>query len=214
MNKLFTSFLILLGISTAASAQTSGNFEFGVNAGLNMSYVIDGFSTAQSNSTVGFNAGISGDYYFSDRWSIKVKAIYDQKGWGDGFFDVTTNDGNTTTYEGVNYKLNYLTIPVMANWHFTRQRNWYLNFGPYAGFLLNATTSGNPDVSNTNLKSYFNSTDFGLAFGVGVKIPVSDNMKFFIEAEGQSGFSNLVTNSGDSSTLQNARSSLNIGLIF
>lgn len=97
----------------------------------------------------------------------------------------------------------------MANWHFGSKRNWYLNFGPYAGFLLNAK-----EISmNTEVKEYFNSTDFGLALGVGVKIPVSDKLKIFLEYDGQGGVSEIFKdNQGDRVT--GSRGSFNVGLNF
>jgi len=45
---------------------------------------------------------------------LKGKLIYDQKGWDN---DVIL-DSNTGDYYPTNYDVNYLTVPVMANWHF------------------------------------------------------------------------------------------------
>jgi hypothetical protein len=79
MKKLFTTLLIALGIYTAASAQTAGTTEFGVNVGLNESTVTTGDNQTNSDYRVGFNVGVSADHYFSDAWSLKVKVVYDQK---------------------------------------------------------------------------------------------------------------------------------------
>jgi hypothetical protein len=97
----------------------------------------------------------------------------------------------------------------MANWHFGHTRNWYLNFGPYVGFLLSAkeTTNG------SDLKPIMNSTDFGISTGIGVKFPISENAKFFIEANGQDGVNDVFKNNSGS-TVINVRSSLNIGITF
>lgn len=96
----------------------------------------------------------------------------------------------------------------MANWHFGRTRNWYLDFGPYVGFLLNAKE----DEYNTDLKSAFNSTDGGLALGIGVKIPISRTAKFFIEYDGQSGITNVFSDSDV--TTRTLRGSINLGINF
>ena len=205
MKKILTTLSILLGIYSASFAQTKTTSEFGFGIGYNSSTVSIS-ETGQQNSSYGsgFNAGVSGDFYFSNRWSIKAKLSYDQKGWNNGF--LSFNDG--TVIEGVNYHLNYLTVPVMANWHFGRTRNWYLDFGPYAGFLLSANESSN----SANIKPLFNSTDFGLAFGIGVKIPVSEKAKLFLEYDGQGGLTNIFNVSYQ--TIQNVRSSFNIGFSF
>lgn len=201
MKKLFIAVVVTLGCTLFSYAQNKGDVEFGVNLGFNFSNVSAGSFSSDTGS--GFNAGFAADYYFSDRWSIKGKLIYDQKGWDNGYFE------NQFGIYKADYNLNYLTIPVMANWHFGSKRNWYLNFGPYAGFLLNAKESS----LNTEIKEYFNSTDFGLALGIGVKIPVSDKLKVFLEYDGQNGFSDVFNNNqGDIVT--GARSAFNIGLNF
>jgi len=207
MKKIFTTLLILSGIYSASFAQVkSSGAEFGVNIGYNAANVVYSGGNQTSDYTSGFTAGFSAEYYFSDRWSIKGKLNYDQKGWGNGY--LTYDDG--TEIDGVNFHVNYLTIPVMANWHFGRMRNWYLHFGPYVGVLLNATESSN---SGVDVKSAFNSTDIGLDAGIGVKFPISNNVKLFIEADGQGGFSDIFKDN-PGSRVQTERSSINIGLLF
>ena len=98
------------------------------------------------------------DYYFSNSWSVKTKLIYDRKGWDNGFIE--DDFGSYIT----DYNLDYLTVPVLASWHFGNNKNWFLEFGPYVGFLLNAE-----EVRfGTDVTDSFNSTDFGLALGIGV----------------------------------------------
>lgn len=205
MRKIFTTIVIVLGFYSLTSAQQKekGNVEFGVNVGLNNAYVEDGNSNQHTDGVAGFNVGISADSYFSNRWSLKVKAIYDQKGWGNGYLDF-----GDAEEDGVSYKLNYITVPVMANWHFGRTRNWYLDFGPYVGFLTSAKAGG------YDVKSAFNTVDGGLSVGIGIKIPVNENTKFFIEYEGQGGAANIFNDTGDGSSIQNVRGSLDIGFNF
>lgn len=201
MKKLVVTMVMVFGCASVVLAQGKGDVEFGLNVGYNSSSV---YSSGDSSDTgSGFNVGAAADYYFSDRWSIKGKMIYDQKGWNNGFIEF--ENGTFTT----NYNLDYLTVPVMANWHFGSKRNWYLNFGPYAGFLLSA----NETRFDTDVKEAFNTTDFGLALGIGVKIPVSDKVKIALEYDGQSGFSDIFKNNNGES-LKNSRGSLNVGINF
>ncbi|MET0759358.1 MAG: porin family protein [Flavobacterium sp.] len=206
MRKLFIVALLALGFSSPTFAQQSkGDVEFGFNVGYNSSAVSnsDGENTKAGN---GLNVGASADYYFSNRWSIKGKMIYDQKGWNDGFVESYQPTYSSYTTD---FNLNYLTIPVMANWHFGSKRNWYLNFGPYAGFLLSAEET----ARGSEVKDAFNSTDFGLAIGIGVKIPVTDKLKISLEYDDQTGFSDIFKiNSG--SAIRNSRGSFNIGVNF
>lgn len=208
MKKVACFVLVALGFSSTLVAQKKGDIEAGFNIGYNSSNVSDSRST--SDSGTGFNLAGSLDFYLSNTWSIKTKLIYDQKGWNnDVIYDV--NSGN---YYATDYNLNYITIPVMANWHFGNTKNWYLNFGPYFGFLLDAKdTRFNTDVTDS-----FNNSDFGLAFGVGVKLPVSDKIKFFLEFEGQGGFTDILRDNYNDgyyySAVTNSRGSFNFGVNF
>jgi opacity protein-like surface antigen len=206
MKKILTTLLILSGIYSVSLAQTRNTAEFGVNIGYNAAGITYSGTGISSEYTSGFNAGVSAEYYFSDSWGIKGKLTYDQKGWGNGY--LSFDDG--TEIDGINFHLNYLTIPVMADWHFGRMRNWYLNFGPYVGVLLNTTESSN---SGADVKSLFNTTDVGFAGGIGVKFPISNSVKLFIEADGQSGITNIFKDSGGE-TIQNVRSSINFGFLI
>lgn len=212
MKKHLITLLTLISFSTISFAQEKGAFEMGVNFGLNVAKVTtpDSYSYYNNDGVgykTGVNFGISGEYYFSKKWGIKAKIVYDQKGWNNGY----VTDQNQNRYI-TNFKLNYITIPIMANWHFGRTNNWYLNFGPYLGFLASASES----TFGSDVKSNFTSTDGGLALGIGVKIPVTDNMKFFAEYQAQAGIANIFTGAAAQSnpTATNASYGLNVGLVF
>lgn len=200
--------LFAFGFVTTVSAQTKGDVEFGINVGLNASTIItsDDYYYYDINAIAGFNAAFAADYYFSDRWSIKGKLIYDQKGWEEPYTDFNDMDP-VITAKDIKIRLNYLSVPIMANWHFGKKRNWYLDFGPYAGFLTNATFDGE-DVENG-----INKTDFGIALGIGVKIPVSNKLKINIEYEVLDGFTD-VFDGNETSRFVNVRGALNVGVNF
>jgi len=200
MKKLFTTLTLVLGLSPIAFAQTNGGTEFNITVGYNSSTVTTSNINADYRS--GFNAGIGGEQYFSDSWGFKAKVLYDQKGWANGYY--ATNTTSITT----DYHLDYLTVPLMADWHFGHTKNWYLNFGPYISFLLSAKTAAN----NQDVKSYFNSADGGLDVGIGVKFPISEGVKLFLEINGQGGIANI--NKDNSGSIKNSVSGLNIGLNF
>jgi opacity protein-like surface antigen len=201
MKNFFFAALFALGFTAVSSAQSRGNVEFGVNVGYNYSNVSSQYNSA--NAGYGVNLGLAADFYLSNRFSIKAKLIYDEKGWNDGFY--TDVPGSVLT----DYNLNYLTVPVMVNWHFGNRNNWYFNAGPYVGFLLNASETS----LNTDLKESFNESDFGLAFGIGVKVPVSDKLKLSLEYEGQVGFSEIFVADRPDRT-RGTRGAFNIGLHF
>ncbi|QPH40295.1 porin family protein [Pedobacter endophyticus] len=203
MRKLLT-LLLLSGLGVSAQAQEKNSFEFGGHVGLNAA-TVSSSNAVNSDSRIGFNVTAVGDYFFSDRWSIKAKIGYDQKGWDNGYLE---NFDTGDTFE-TDYRTDYITIPVMANWHFGKKRNWYLNFGPYVGILINATET----KLGTDFKDFFNTTDIGIDLGIGVKVPVANKLKVLFELDGQAGITDLVRNN-QGSTIQNSRSSFNVGLVY
>ncbi|MDI1255889.1 MAG: porin family protein [Flavobacterium sp.] len=199
MKKLFIAVGVFFGLTTV-NAQSKGAVEFGVNVGYNFSTI--GTDDGDFDTGEGFNVGFAADYFFNSSWSLKGKLIYDQKGYDNDYITDGTNDYPT------DININYLTVPVMANWHFGKKKNWYLNFGPYVGFLLSAKDT----ALDTDLKYAFKSTDFGISYGVGVKIPVSNQAKISIELEEADGLSNVLK--GTSYDTRNKRGSINVGVNF
>lgn len=224
MKKILFSLLIAFSISLDAFAQPSeGDVEVGLGFGYNTSSLF--YSEGLGGVTDGFNFAGSVDYYFSNRWSMKVKVIYDQKGWNgiydyyDDEWDYSEDNYSETLKYDRPYSLNYITVPIMANLHFAKKRNWYVNFGPYMGFLLNAEN----DLNGNSIEQDLNTTDFGFAFDIGVKIPLNNNLKLYFEYGRQNGLKNIFNNfsnyDNDYIYYQddwgiNLRGSLNFGLIY
>jgi len=206
MKKLFTTLAIVLGCYSLTFAQQKGSVEFGANIGYNNSYVNETYSNQSSDLIGGLNTGIFVDSYFSSDWSLKVEVNYDQKGWGNGFY----TDPNGNNYDGVNFRLNYITIPVMASWHFGYTRNWYVHFGPYIGILTGAKET----TDDIDVKPIFNTVDAGIDLGLGVKIPISNRARIFFEYDGQAGLTDIFKDNGDYSSVQTLRSSINAGISF
>lgn len=197
-------FLFLFLFSALSYGQVKGELEVGIGIGSNGGNVnySENFNDADTNSSLSIIG--SADYNFANRWSVKTKLIYDTKGW----------DGGTLYFRGgqlrnANVDLHYLTVPLMLNWHFGGKRNWYLNFGTYWGFLLAA----GEETSNADVKEAFRSTDFGITFGIGAKIPVTKYLKIYIEYDCQGGLNNIYKDS-TIPDVTNIRNALNVGVNF
>ncbi|KQS47758.1 MAG: PorT family protein [Flavobacterium sp.] len=209
MKRRIISSIAIFGFIITSSAQNKGKIEIGFNAGLNSSNATTTYYSAERS--ISLNLGASADYYLSDSWSLKLKLIYDRKGWDNDFIQVSGFDPiEFPAYERTNVNLNYITVPLMANWHFGSKKNWYLNFGPYIGFLMNAKETR----LDTDIKKEFNTVDGGLSLGIGVKIPVSDKLKLFIEYEVQGGMAEIYKNNEEGDKNMNIRSSFNFGINF
>lgn len=186
MNKLFT---LLVALPLFLNAQNRGDVELGIGGGFNLVAFYGGDAEGYDfrNSFLG---GITGEYYFSDELSLKTGLLYDSKG------GIGKNNNE--------FALDYLFIPLYANWHFGYDKNWYLNFGPYFDLLLDAQEEGN------DIKDNVEPFDVGMGVGIGRKFRISDNASVFIEYQGAGGFLEVFENVDRF----NVRSALNAGIIF
>lgn len=200
MKKILLSVAVVVATFLNVNAQSdSGDFTLAPQVGLNLSNYTSSENLDNKIRTA-FNFGVVGEYYFSDRWSLRSGLFYDSK-------------GTKVELSGEDYidKLNYLAVPIHANWHFGSNRNWFLNFGPTLGFLLSAkadTPDGEFDIKD-ELESSF---DIGLGLGIGYKFNVSENTELFIQYQGYNGFVELLGFS--EINVFNATSAFNVGVIF
>jgi len=196
-NLSLLSLMLLFSISTYG--QTSGDITLAPQIGLNISDLdYDNLEGDQDfESITSFRGGIIGEYYFSETWSLRSGLVYDALG---------AENANGTL------SLNYLNVPLNVNWHFGNDKEWYLNFGPSAGFLLDATSELN-DGSEIDVKDDIKGLDFGLSVGIGYKYEVSESIMLFADVQGFRGFADLNDAEGDLK-LYNIRTALNLGAIF
>lgn len=188
--------LAMFGLAQMNAQSEKGDLTLAPQLGLNLSNYSS--SEALSNKIrTAFNLGVNAEYYFSDRWSLRSGLFYDSK-------------GTKVTVSGEDYidKLNYIALPIHANWHFGSSRNWFLNFGPTLGFLISAKAD-TPD-GEFDIKNEVNSFDVGLGLGIGYKFDISDNAKLFIQYQGYNGFVDVID--GLEISVRNATSAFNLGI--
>ena len=166
MTKLHLVLCIALFSLLSVQAQEKGDVELGIVGGLNISSLsIGGNNDLKSKSRIGAKFGLSTDFYFSDQLSLRARFLYDSKGgeieWeeravlnGDAYsvegyvLDIETT-GTVQEKHAYTIKLNYFSLPIMANFHFgfSGPKNFNLNLGPYVAFLVgNAKYDGDYDI--------------------------------------------------------------------
>jgi len=165
-------------------------------------YSSSNYYSSEDLSNSGINSvdfGVNADYYFNDRWSLRSGLLYQTMGSEYSGFD-----GNQIiTFED---KIKYLTIPMNANWHFGRTRKWNLNFGPSLGFALSAETNGQ------DVKEVIETIQFGLNYGIGYKIEISDKFSILLDYQGMTGLSEVIKDIPID--VKNAYGVFNIGGVF
>jgi len=190
MKKLFLSAALLLALFSNAQSREKGAIELAPQVGYSSSNYYG--NNVNNNSSLSKGTfGVGGDYFFSNRWSLRSGLHLQTMG---------------SQFYGVEEKLNYLTIPVNANWHFGSTRKWNLNFGPSIGFLLSAKDN------STDIKYLANTTQIGLNVGIGYKIEVSKQTSILIDYQSITGLSDVSKTTA--STIKNAYSAFNVGVVF
>jgi len=191
------TFLLFLFVNLSFT-QTKNDVEFGIITAMSVSNVSESYDQ-KTKSLIEYSGGAFGNYYFSEQWSLKLKAIYERKGFAEGFYENKKTD----------IVFNMISVPVTANYYFGNNNNWYLNLGPYVGFMIAAKATW----FNTDITRLFNSTDYGIAGGIGYKLPISDKLDVFTEIDNQAGLSNIFKDNLGSA-VRNNRLSFNLGIIF
>jgi len=227
----YLSVLGLLMVYFNAAAQ---DVSIGVRGGISIPNLTAGGSeenplNSNYSSRQGPDFGIFADFKVSSLFSIEPMVQYSsQGGKKDGlqavpgeqfsaYFEETQQP--TPTYLYANYnsqaKLNYLMVPVLAKfgWNLAKSSPWrfYVDAGPFAGFLLNAhqVTSGTSEVytdaagtqalqgfpaqnfgGNSDIKPQLHTFDLGIEGNVGFAYKIKRST-IFIEGGGNYGFLNI-----------------------
>lgn len=200
--------LFLAFVTVTSFAQTtSGKFTLGVFGGLNIPRLSGGGNNEMSagySSRSGVAFGFTSNLDLGSNFSLRMDLLYSSEGGKrDGFQAIDGQSFNPQvpagTYFYANFNneslLNYIELPVMLKYSFpVNSSKFYIDFGPYAGYLVKATqkTSGtsivyadkgkttpvsiNPltgspmavsfDATN-DIKSSIHNMSFGITGGVG-----------------------------------------------
>lgn len=193
MKKIILS-VLALGAFTFSNAQTreKGAIELTPQIGYSSSNYYSGDAGVLNEPISGVAFGVTGDYYFNNRWSLRSGLLFQTMG--------TTSDIIDTEE-----KLNYITFPINANWHFGSTRKWNLNFGTSIGFLTAAESDG------VDIKDGVVSTQIGLNVGIGYKIEVSPKVGILIDYQSMAGLTDIIK--GSEFSTRNNFGSFNLGLV-
>jgi len=171
-----------------------------------------------TKSDLGYIFGVSGQYSFSENYSLKA-GLYFQKKGAKANTNNTDSLGNPTGTSDIKINFNYLTIPVLFKSTFGSGLKFFVNAGPYLGILLSAKDEipaiGNQPANTIDTKDITESIDFGLTGGIGIIIPAGKKLGISIEIRDDLGLVNIskapVYNGG---TLKNNTLNFIAGIVF
>ena len=184
--------------------------KFGVKGGVNFANLSGDIE--DNSAKVGFNVGGFVEIKISDKFSVQPEFSFSTQGAKSEYSE--TFNGSTIKYED-KLNLSYLNIPVMARFYVADK--FSLEAGPQIGFLLSAkakseaTDGTNSGSEEEDVKSSFESTDFGFNFGAGYDFTsnLSAGVRYNL------GLSNVAkTEAGDDTKIKNTVLSVSLAYKF
>lgn len=155
---------------------------FGINGGATYSNTRGNVIADEGNASLDFLIGFAAEYSISESFSIKINLNYERK----------TTSIESITFENTNIRTtySYLTLPILAKYSFGSSKDFYLNGGPFVGFLLNAKSKADdfPSATFTDLQ---NKVDVGLSVGIGKRFELSDSNSLDVEIRNNLGLVNI-----------------------
>ena len=146
MKKLIFISLFAITVGISAKAQ---QFSVGLKAGANISNFTGGdFSDVKKKSLVGFYGGAYMNFWLGSNFSIQPEALISTQG---AKFEA---DGTTE-----NYKLTYVTVPVMAK--YKSDGGFYVEAGPQVGFKISESIPGE------TVENFAKNLDLAIGAGLG-----------------------------------------------
>lgn len=212
-------FLVLL-LPMSIFAQ-SGKSALGIEGGPSLIFMRGNPANDSINDpTIGFAGGIFFQYNLHKAFSIRTNIVFERKGTvASGKTWVTDDDGNikgVSKYK-VHTNFDYLSTSILLRVTFGKKIRYFLNTGPYIGYLTNLTFSTRwsdffPDttVTDTNLTKRF---DTGIVTGLGINLPVTKKILISCELRNNLGLYDL-SKSFNMGQLKTNSTNLLIGLSY
>lgn len=204
MKKGIVVLFVLFSLFTFA--QTT-KFRFGVHAGLNYSglrgYTIPADITSQydESAAFGYLGGISLAYPLKEKVSLRVELNYERKTQkADNLVEIRNSfDEPAQLYDFTSKRhFDYLVMPILLHYQFTDKNSFFVNGGPFVGYLLKATLTSDIEAPELNadvdLSNDYKKLDYGLTVGLGKHFDIGSQNSIHLEIRNNLGLAKINKN--------------------
>jgi opacity protein-like surface antigen len=214
--------LIYTGLFFISKAQKH-IMEYGFQSGLNLNTIHGKTNLKQSASVLtGLSVGGHFKINITNQFGVKAIIAYDQCGWALRSLVFADNFGAEIGKTDVFIKLNYLNMPLLAEYSFGNKVKFNVDGGIFFGFLLGdkiitkVTQSLQPGQApkTTGTSDNRKATNFGLSFGAGVQIPVTHTVKLDFGVRDNLGLVNISKSQTANSSIKTNAFSILAGVTF
>jgi hypothetical protein len=147
MRKFFL-FLSLVSLCTLGQAQQTGDVDFGVKAGVDVStFKGEGTNGSDVSSRTSINIGFLMQYFMASAIALRPELFYAGHGAKEGDFT---------------YRFSSVFVPLLLTYYISA---FYLMAGPQISFLM-AAQSKSPS-GTSDIKDYYRAVNFALVGGLG-----------------------------------------------
>lgn len=206
-------FAVVASSAVNAQIRERNDIEIAPFIGINSSNYYGDVSLNNSNKALYTPVfGVTADFYLNNRWSLRTGLEYQTLGSSVYTSELINNpqDNYYYIYFYESEKLNFVAIPIHANIHIGKSRNWHINFGPTVSFLTGANFGGEK-VEIDNLRK----EHVGFGLGFGYRFNIHENFSLGIEHQEYISFTNnLNTFNSYGSFIGNIAGNFSVKAIF
>lgn len=208
MSRKITSVILSLILSGSLNAGDGKHPQLryiSFDAGLNISGISSSLNYDSHRKNFGASVNLSGNFSFTDSWSVEAALAFEQKGAVDNIYDINTN-------------LNYLALPVYMKWITGKDPRLFIITGFYGSWLINAIKRGKQYAGgevtrvNENVSSDFYEYDYGIILGTGMMVRLYDDFDFILSLRGSAGLPGIVRQTGLKS--RNYHFNISLGYVY
>lgn len=177
MNCIKKAFPISMLLIISIHLMGQNKLRVGVNAGSTYAKYRGNEVIKESTAGFGYLFGVSLEYVLKENLALKGNLNLERKSYGTNWG--TVYDGAGDVHQS-DFRINedYLVLPVMLSYEFWKTNNFFINGGPYLGYLLSSKTKSDDYPATTNDRK---NLDVGLAVGAGTALSLNGSNKLIIE---------------------------------
>lgn len=214
-NILVVLSFVSIGITTLY-AQLSNRYDWGIEGGPNLStFRMSKNPYKEAKPMIYGSAGFIFQFNMKKILSFKTGFSYQRKGYLDPNPLYVNDIGNYLGPTKNVYTYDYITLPLLVKASFGKQVKFFVNAGPYVGFLIGRKKQEIYDhdvVYETSGASSYQRFDFGVAGGIGITIPIKKSWMMHAEVRNYFGLQN-VTDAGAIDMYTNT-TDLRLGVVY
>jgi len=192
--RILTIFVVWTILTTEICHGQVKKFDFGLEGGPSLKSLY-GNSVLKKNHKwgIGFSGGLFFQLNFKRNISLRTNIVYERKGSIDPY-QRTDSSGNPLGKLITNGNYDYLTLPILIRATFGHKVKYFVNAGPYFGYLIKAGWEQKGDNFTTrkgDLTAYTKRFDSGISAGLGLTIPIKSRFYISFEIRNNLGLYNI-----------------------